>query len=65
MTTTKTRWLTRQETAQRAGVTLRTVDRWLAQGLLTRHVSAARSVHIDAVELDALLAPVPDPARSA
>lgn len=54
---TETRWLTRHAVAERACVTVRTVDRWLTAGILTRHRSGPRRVRIDAGELDALLSP--------
>lgn len=65
MTTLKTHWLTRSEAAERSGRKLRTVDRWLAAGLLTRHVTGTGHVQIDADELDALLTPVPADDRAA
>lgn len=66
MTTTETTfWLTRQQAVDRAGRSLRTVDRWLADGLLTRHLTGTGHVRIDPDELDALLAPVPDAQRTA
>lgn len=66
MTTTKTTlWLTRQQAVDRSGRTLRTVDRWLADGVLTRHTTGTGHVRIDAAELDLLLTPVPDVQRSA
>lgn len=65
MTTPQTRWLTRREAVDRSGRTLRTVDRWLADGLLTRHVTGTGHVRIDAAELDLLLTPVPAGARTA
>jgi hypothetical protein len=62
---TKTQWLTREQAAGRAGVSVRTIDRWLTHRLLTRHVRGARSTRIDAGELDALLDPTPADAQRA
>lgn len=44
-------WLTRTEAAARAGRDVRTVDRWLASGALTRY-RQGRSVRVDQAELD-------------
>lgn len=52
-----TDWLTRQEAADRAGVTVRTIDNWVLNGVLTKHLGGIRRVRIDAAELDAFLAP--------
>lgn len=38
------RWLSRTETAARAGVTERTVDRWISEGLLTRRKQGRKTV---------------------
>jgi len=66
MTPTETRtWLTRQEAAGRAGVDIRTVDAWLADGTLTRYRVGRRAVRIDQEQLDALRTPTPDAPRSA
>lgn len=59
MTQTQERWLTRQQAAERARVHVRTVDRWLAEGVLTRHSVAVRGTRVDAQEIDALMTPVP------
>lgn len=63
-TDTKT-WLTRQEAADRAGVDIRTVDAWLADGTLTRYRVGRRAVRIDAGQLDAVRTPTPDASRTA
>lgn len=52
-------WLSRQEAAGRARVHVRTLDRWLADGLLTRYTTGTGMVRVDADELDAFLAPAP------
>jgi excisionase family DNA binding protein len=53
MTTAQKTWLTRQEAAERAGISLRTVDRMLADGTLTgRRVRGRYRVKIDQTELD-------------
>lgn len=58
MRTAEKTWLTRQEAADRAGVHVRTVSRWLAEGTLTRRRVRGRSrVLIDASELDAVTLP--------
>lgn len=47
-----TTWLTRQQAADRAHISTRTVDRMLRDGTLTRHtVTGRRRVLIDAAEL--------------
>lgn len=61
-TAEKTTWLTRQEAASRGRVNIRTVDAWLAAGLLTRHRIGRKAVRIDLAELELLLSPTPDPA---
>lgn len=58
MQTTKDRWLTRAEAARRAGISERTLDRWLNNGTLTRH-RRGRAVKVRADELDRVLEPVP------
>jgi excisionase family DNA binding protein len=53
MTTAQKTWLTRAEAAERAGISLRTVDRMLADGTLTgRRVRGRYRVKIDRTELD-------------
>jgi excisionase family DNA binding protein len=51
MTTAQKTWLTRAEAAERAGISLRTVDRWLSNGTLTRYTNRNRRVRINADEL--------------
>lgn len=63
MKTAQKIWLTRKEAVERGKVGLRTVDRMLAEGTLTRHRRRGR-VFIDAVELDAALAPVAESERA-
>lgn len=51
-------WLTRGQAAARHGIGVRTVDRMLAAGKLTRHRRpGTRHVLIDADELDAAMEP--------
>jgi len=52
MTTAQKTWLTRAEAAERAGISLRTVDRMLADGTLTRYRNRSRRVRINADELE-------------
>jgi excisionase family DNA binding protein len=59
MKTTEKTWLTRGQAAARHGIGVRTVDRMLAVGRLTRHRRpGTRHVLIDAAELDAVMEPV-------
>jgi len=51
--------ITRREAADRASVGLRTVDRWLAEGRLTRHKDGLGRVTISPLELDELTTPRP------
>lgn len=54
------RLVTQKEAAERADVTVRTVQRWIEAGLLTAYRSRApRRVRVDPDELDALSRPVP------
>lgn len=60
---TEQTWLTRAEAAVRAGVDVRTIDRWIQAGHLTRYRAGAGkklgfAVQIRASELDALLQPM-------
>lgn len=56
---TEQTWLTRTEAAARAGVDVRTVDRWLETKRLTRYRAGPRgAVRIRASELDTLLEPM-------
>jgi excisionase family DNA binding protein len=51
-------WKTRLEAAQYARVTVGTIDRWVRDGLLTRHtVSGTRSVRFHTDDLDKLMIP--------
>jgi excisionase family DNA binding protein len=53
METAQKTWLTRQEAAVCAGISLRTVDRMLADGTLTgRRVRGRYRIKIDRAELD-------------
>lgn len=46
-----TNYLTKREAAQRARVSVRTIDRWRKKGLLTSHRVGPRLVRIDPDEL--------------
>lgn len=60
MQLTRDAWLTRAEAALVAGVSERTIDRWLRSGTLTKHRRPGwRPVLIDPSELEALMRPVP------
>ena len=50
-------WLTRHEAARRAGVDIRTIDRWLRCGRLPRYRTAGRAVRIREHELYNLIKP--------
>lgn len=50
-------WLTRQEAATRAGVALRTIDRWRSEGRLTTSYLRRRYVRINDRELNLLTEP--------
>lgn len=54
MTLSPNPWLTRRAAALRAGLNLRTVDRMLSDGRLTRHKDGLGRVRIDTAELDGL-----------
>ena len=51
--------ITKNEAADRAGVTLRTIDNWFSRGWLTKHRDGRGRVGIDAGELDELITFVP------
>lgn len=53
----KTSWLSRGQAAECAQVSIRTVDRWLARGLLKKRVSRANRVEIEKRELERFLNP--------
>lgn len=65
MTSTETEWLTRREASRRGRLGLRTVDRMLADGRLTKNVDRLGRVRINAGELDQLTAPQPADRASA
>lgn len=50
-------YITRNEAANHAGVSPRTIDRWRAEGLLTTHRVRHRFVCIDPDELNRLVRP--------
>lgn len=53
-------YITRHQAAHIANVHLRTIDRWLAEGILTSHrIRTGRTVRIERAELDKLLTPTP------
>jgi excisionase family DNA binding protein len=65
MNTDTKHWLTRGQAAARHGIGIRTVDRMLSTGRLTRHRRpGTRHVLIDAAELDAALEPAPQRSAS-
>lgn len=55
--------ISRDEAARRAGVSVRTVGRWVFQGRLTKYTDGLGHVRIDAAELRELT--TPQPARTA
>lgn len=59
MTDTPRKLITRQQAADRAGVNLRTIDRWRRLNLLRSHTFRGLqvTVWIDPADLDALLHP--------
>ncbi len=58
MQTQTRKWLTRREAAREAGVSVRTIARWLADGTLTRHgIRKGKGVRIDASELARITEP--------
>lgn len=60
-------WLTRDQVCERAGISPRTLDRWLGKGILTRYTDGAGRVSVSAAELADVLTPrpVPGAARTA
>ncbi len=50
------------QAAERAGVTTRTIRRWIAQGELTAYRAGKRMIRLDADELDNMLKPIPSAA---
>lgn len=54
------RFLTRNQAAVYADCSVRTIDRWMREGLLTRHTAfGGRRVMIDRFEIDRAMQPVP------
>lgn len=51
--------ITRGRAAALAGVSVRTIDRWLADGRLTKYVDGRGAVSVDADELTRLITPQP------
>lgn len=47
------------QAAERAGVTTRTIRRWIAQGKLTGYRAGNRMIRLDAKELDRMMTPIP------
>ncbi len=47
------------QAAERAGVTTRTIRRWIAQGELNGYRMGKRMIRLDADELDNRLTPIP------
>jgi excisionase family DNA binding protein len=50
-------WLTRTQAAERLHVNVRTVDRWVARGWLTRYETPSGRARFKAADVDALAAP--------
>jgi predicted site-specific integrase-resolvase len=59
MTDTNRKMITRAAAARRAGVSVRTVDRWLASGGLIKYVDGRGRITVDEDEVDRLLTPRP------
>ncbi len=58
-------WISRGQAAGHAGVSVRTVDRMLANGTLTRHRDRlTRRIWIDVDELNRALSPSPERIRT-
>jgi len=57
MTEHDTRWITRQDAAIRAGVALRTIDRWRAEGRLTTYKVRGLYVRLSEVEVSQMIDP--------
>lgn len=55
MTDTPKNLITRERARLRAGVGLRTIDRWLHDGRLVKYTDAFGRVRVDADELDRLI----------
>lgn len=52
-------WLTKEEAAEFLRVRPRTIDRWVAEGLITKHrIADLQSVRFSREELEALVQPV-------
>lgn len=56
MTDTPRNLITRAEACDRAGVSMRTMDRWLFTGRLTKYTDARGQVRVDADELESRIA---------
>ncbi|WP_395704853.1 helix-turn-helix transcriptional regulator [Rhodococcus ruber] len=54
---THPRWATKQEAAAHLGVSLRTIDRFIAEGKLTAYRHGQRMTRLDLNDVDALLTP--------
>lgn len=57
----ETKYLRVQEAAAVAGVHVSTINRWFAEGRLTRHKIRNRFVRVDAAQLRQLTTPVRQP----
>jgi hypothetical protein len=62
MTDTKTRWVTRQEAAKIADVSVSSIDKYMKSGKLTKHKDRRGRVKLDQQEVEALTVPLPQPA---
>lgn len=58
-------WLSPNAAAEYAGVSVRTVRRWIATGQLPGHRAGRRLIRIKRAELDAMLRPIPSAGPSA
>lgn len=59
MTEPNLKMITRTTAARRAGVSLRTIDRWLSSGGLVKYTDGRKRVLVDQDEVDRMLAPRP------
>ena len=50
-------WLTRMQAAERLGINVRTVDRWVANGWLTRYETVSGLARFRAEDVEALAEP--------
>lgn len=62
MSETEKTFITRTQAAERAGVAVTTIDRWVRHGQLTRYkvIGGAETTRFDQEQLDRLLTPQPE-----